>query len=553
MGFVMSAQNLSPRRDRFSRRDLFRAGAAAALASQLSDSDVLGASPAPALRLGADLYQSIGVRPLINCKGTYTIISGSLTLPEVKQAMLEASKHFVHLDELMEAVGRRLAELTGAESGIVTCGCAAALTHATAAAVAGADPEKIQRLPDLTGLKDEVIAPLYSRNVYDHAIRMLGVKIVDVENEQELRAAIGPRTALVMVLGSPQDSGLFGLEPIAAIARAHGVPVLVDAAAEDLTIPNVHLERGADLVAYSGGKALRGPQSAGLLLGHKLLVQAAWLHSAPHHAFGRPMKVGKEDIVGMLAAVEMWVRRDHQAEWATWASWLDQIARGVAGLPSLTSEVLQPAGLSNRSPRLVIHWDSDRLGITGEELERHLWKGDPRIALGGSTGNRRTAGESTVTIMPWQMQPGDAEVVAGVLRHVLSEPPRFEQPQPPAGEAAKLAGQWDLHLDFVLGSAEHRLFFEQQAADLTGSHAGEMTSGDLSGWIEGRDVHFKSVHRYEGSQFGFEFHGQVEREAGPSQTMAGEVDLGEYGGAHWSARRRRFGEPDAPVRPVKNV
>ncbi len=553
MGFAVCGENLSPRRDRFSRRDLFRAVSAAALTSQLTDSAAFGASPARALRLGADLYESIGVRPLINCKGTYTIISGSLTLPEVKQAMLEASKHFVHLDELMEAVGRRLAELTGAESGIVTCGCAAALTHATAAAVAGADPEKIQRLPDLSGLKDEVIAPLYSRNIYDHAIRMLGVKIIDVESEQELRAAIGPRTALVMVLGSPEDSGPFGLAPIAAIARAHGVPVLVDAAAEGLTIPNVHLQRGADLVAYSGGKALRGPQSAGLLLGDKRLVQAAWLHSAPHHALGRPMKVGKEDIVGMLAAVEMWVRRDHQAEWTTWTGWLDQIAHAVAGLPSLTSEVLQPAGLSNRSPRLVIHWDSNRLGITGEEVERHLWQGDPRIALGGSTGNRRTAAESTVTIMPWQMQPGDAEVVAGVLQRVLAEPPRFEPPQRPGGEAAQLAGQWDLHLDFVLGSAEHRLFFEQQAADLTGSHAGERTSGDLSGWIEARDVHFKSVHRHEGSQFSFDFHGKVQGEAGPSQTMAGEVDLGEYGEAHWSARRHRYGESPAPERPVKNV
>ena len=171
-----------------SRRDLFRGASLVAAAGLLRGSVPSWAAPVPALSFGSDLYQSIGVRPLINCKGTFTILSGSLTPPEVKTAMLEASKHFVHIDELMEGVGKRLAELTGAESGIVTCGCAAALTHATAAAIAGGDSEKINRLPDLTGLRNEVIAPRYSRNVYDHAIRMLGTKIVEVESEDGLHA-----------------------------------------------------------------------------------------------------------------------------------------------------------------------------------------------------------------------------------------------------------------------------------------------------------------------------------------------------------------------------
>ena len=250
------------------------------------------------MSFGSDMYQSIGVRPVINAKGVFTMLSGSLMLPECRQAMQQASRNFVQIDELMEAVGKRLAELTGAESAIVTCGCAAALAHATAACLAGGDPEKIHRLPNPDGLKSEVIVPSYSRNIYDQSVRMVGPKIISVANEEEMRMAINDRTAMAMLVGSPRDRGPLGLKEVAAIAHEHDVPVLLDAAAEALTIPNVHLERGADLVAYSGGKALSGPQSSGLLIGRKDLIQAAWLNSAPHHAFGRPMKVGKEDIMG---------------------------------------------------------------------------------------------------------------------------------------------------------------------------------------------------------------------------------------------------------------
>jgi len=302
-----------------SRRALFRNGGlfAAGMAVPAASS---GAKAAGKLKIGAELYELIGVRPIINANGPITLFSGSVILPDVRDAMAEASRRYVHLDELMEAVGSRLAEITGAEFGIVTSGCSAALVHATSACIAGGAPERIQRLPDLLGLKDEVVAPVDSRNVYDHAVRMLGVKIINVSNERELRAAVGPRTALVMVLAKTADrSETLWLEHIVPIAHEQNIPVLVDAAAEDLSIPNVHLERGADLIAYSGGKAFRGPQSTGLLIGRNDLVQAAWLNSAPHHAFGRPMKVAKEDIMGLLAAVEMWVERDHEAERRTWA------------------------------------------------------------------------------------------------------------------------------------------------------------------------------------------------------------------------------------------
>ena len=223
----------------------------------------------------------------------------------------------MHLDELTEAVGARLAALTGAEWGLVSNGCSAGLTLATAACVAGGNPDLHVRLPNLTGFpKDEAIIPTHSRNVYDAALRSVGVRVVEVSTLAEFEAALGPRAAMIYILAGPNaDNSPLNVKAIAPIAKAKGVPIVVDAAAEILTIPNVHLQNGATLVAYSGGKCLRGPQTAGMLLGRKDLVRAAWVHSAPHHGVTRSLKVGKEDAIGMLMAVEMWVKRDHEAEW----------------------------------------------------------------------------------------------------------------------------------------------------------------------------------------------------------------------------------------------
>ncbi len=500
-----------------------------------------------ALDVGPGLYESIGIKPLINCKGTFTIISGSLMLPEVRQAMAEASRHFVHIDELMDAVGARIAEITGAESAIVTTGCAAALAHATAGVIAGGDPEKIQRLPDMDGLPNEVIAPDYSRNVYDHAIRMVGARMVTVRNLTEMAAALGPGTAMVMVLASPSDAGEFGLQPIAALAHEHRIPVLVDAAAEGLTIPNIHLERGADLVAYSGGKALRGPQSAGLLMGRKDLIRAAWTNSAPHHASGRAMKVGKEDAMGMLAAVEMWVQRDHDAEWKTWMSWLEQISDSVQRIKGVATEVRYPVGLSNRSPRLEISWDGDALGSHGTEVERDLWDQDPRIVLAGGSGTEREGGRSSVSVVPWQMSPGDAAVVAEALYRRLEYPPARSVAGtrlPPA----KIDGAWDVQINYAGSPAQHSFYIEQFMDNLRGSHRGERTGGDLTGWVDGNHVHLLSRHRWEGAAFGFSFNGTMH-----GDQIVGDVDLGEYFTAEFNATRHEYRGPPPPARTQKNV
>src|SRR3954447_2065360 len=451
-----------------SRRSLFRQGGLLAAAQALGGGLQRAASAAP-LQLG-NLYRSIGVRPVINARGTFTIITGSTTLPEVKKAMEEASRSFVDMDELMDGVGKRLAELSGAEWGIVTAGCCAAITHCTASAIAGGNPERMQRLPNLTGLKNEVIVPEYSRNVYDHAVRMLGVKVIEVKTPAELESAFNERTALIYIFAGPGDEGPLGTKAVCDIARPHKVPVIVDAAAEGLTFPNLHLQRGATAVAYSGGKCLRGPQAAGLLLGDRNLLEAAWANSAPHHAFGRSLKVGKEEIMGMLAAVEAWKTRDHDAEYRDWQAQLDYISKEVTKVRGVTTRVEEPEGLSNRTPSLRIEWDATQLGITGQEVSKLLMESEPRIALGGASGVRPDRMKSSVTVTPWMLMPGDHKLVASRISGVLSNHPPFTNPSVPSGELASIAGQWRATLTFGRGSAEHRLVFEQQAASLLGTH-----------------------------------------------------------------------------------
>lgn len=355
-------------------------------------------------------FESIGVRPLINCMGTYTIISGSLMLPEAREAMEQASRAYVHLDELMEKVGERLAELMQCEYGIVTSGCAAALCQVTAACVAGNDQEKMKRLPDTTGMKNEVIAQSCHRHVYDHAIRMVGMKIVEVETLTDLESAINDKTAMLAIFGDAADRGQISVKQMAEVGKRHGIPTFVDAAAERPDVPNPYLSEGVDVVAYSGGKCLRGPQSSGLVLGRKDLLQAAFMNGAPHHALARPMKAGKEEIMSLLAAVEQWVRRDHDSEWKEWEHRLDVIADAALEFPSVTTDVRQP-GRSNVAPVLMINWDSSTLGIDSEEAYKRLSEGEPRIEV--------FTQENGIEIMPYMMEDGEDEVVAKRLSEVF--------------------------------------------------------------------------------------------------------------------------------------
>jgi uncharacterized pyridoxal phosphate-dependent enzyme len=513
------------------RRELFRRSGLLALFSTAAGRSV-SAAPAAAAETTGNVYRAIGVRPVINARGTFTIITGSQSLPEVKHAMDEASRSYVQLDELMDGVGKRLAEITGAPWGLITGGCAAAMTNMTAACIAGTDPERMQRLPNLDGLKNEVIIPEYSRNVYDHAIRMLGVKIVEVRDVSGLEAAFNPRTAMVYILAGPGDDGPLGTAVVAAVAKRHNVPLLVDAAAEILTFPNVHLQRGATAVAYSGGKCIRGPQAAGMLLGEKNLLQATWANAAPHHAYGRSLKVGKEEIMGLLAAVEAWKKRDHDAEWKRWQASLDQIAARVSAIQGVSTSVHQPEGLSNRTPSLRIKWDAAQVGITGTEVAKLLLDSEPRIVLGGGSGVRPDRMASSVSVTPYMMMPGEEKVVADRLFALLSKPPKFENPKVPQGAAAQIQGSWDVRIDYLRGSADHKLTFEQQGGSLKGIHKGEVLTGDVTGTATGNEVRFRGSHKIEGTSLFYDFTGKVS-----GNTMQGTVNLGEYGEARWTAKR----------------
>jgi len=524
-----------------SRRELFRRSALLTLPALFRGSTAAAALPAAApaaadgLRVGETIYQSIGVRPLINARGTFTIISGSRMLPEVRAAIDAAAQHHVHLDELMAAIGARLAELTKAEWGMVSSGCAAALTHATAACVAGGNPDLHVRMPNLTGFpKDEVIIPKHSRNVYDAAVRAVGVHVVEVGTGEELEAAFGPRTAMVYILAGPEaDKGPLSTRAVAQLANQKHVPVLVDAAAEILTVPNVHLENGATLVAYSGGKCLRGPQSAGLLLGRKDLVRAAWVHSAPHHGFARSMKVGKEEAIGMLMAVEMWVKRDHKAEWSRWLAWLNSIAAHVSRIDGVTTSISETTELSNRTPSLTIRWDRRRLGISGADLARHLLDTEPRIA---TPGGRDRGDEASISITPYMMSNGEEKIVAEKVYAALSTAPRPKAPAPASAPASDVAGQWDLRIEYVASSSTHTLHLKQVGNRLEGSHQGDFVSRDLSGTIEGNAIQISSSYtERHGDALSFRFTGNV---AGDS--MSGALDMGEYLTATWSAKKHDY-------------
>ena len=509
----------------FARREMFKLGSMFAAAQAFSRKAV--AAP---LELSTKLYESIGVRPVINSRGTFTIITGSQTLPEVKKAMDEASRHFVNMDELMDGVGKRLAEISGAEWGIVTNGCAAGIAHCTAAAVAGSNPERMQQLPVLTGLRNEVIIPKYSRNVYDHAVRMVGVRVVEVSDPSELESAFNERTAMVYILGGPGDDGPLGTRVIAAVAKRHGVPVLVDAAAEVLTLkPNVHLERGATAVAYSGGKCIRGPQAAAVIFGDKNWLQAAWLNSAPHHAFGRALKCGKEEIMGMLAAVEMWPKRDHKAEWKDWEARLSYIAERARKVEGVSAVIKQPSDdLSNRTPQLVLSWDGVKLGINGNQMRQTMLDTEPRVVVAGGGGTVK----STLSIVPYQMMPGEEKIVGEKIYSLLSKPPSMKQDGPPTGAAANVAGEWKVQMDFSRGSAAHSLTLAQDGLKLGGTHRGEFYSGKAAGEVAANTVKFHSSHRVHGTVLTYDFAGVVENGA-----MKGTVSMGEYGVARFTATK----------------
>jgi hypothetical protein len=350
--------------------------------------------------------------------------------------------------------------------------------------------------------------------------------------------------------GGATVSGPLALEKVAEMAKPHGIPILVDAAAEILTIPNVHLQKGASIVAYSGGKAIRGPQCAGLLLGRKDILMSAWQASSPHHGPGRDNKVGREETIGMLAAVEAWVKRDHQAEWKTWLGWLDTIDKRVAAIDGIKTAVREPTGLSNKSPTLTISWDPAKLGVTGEDIAEELATTKPRIALasGGGGGGRGAGAQSdpssaSVTITAWQMQPGEDRIVADRLHAVLSRPRPSKSPASPPAPTANLSGRWDVNVEFFSSKSQHTWILMQEGNQLRGSHKGEFSVRDVYGTIEKDQVKLRSQFTAPGDSLSFTFAGSLS-----GDTMSGSVYMGEYLNAKFTAKKNPYPAGSAAIR-----
>ncbi|QNL50760.1 aminotransferase class V-fold PLP-dependent enzyme [Olivibacter sp. SDN3] len=364
-----------------------------------------------------NLFQELGVRTFINAAGTYTAMTGSLMRPEVLETINSSSTTFCMLDELQDKVGERIANLVKAESAVVTSGCFSAMTLGLAGILTGMDEKKVEQLPHLDGtdMKSEVICQKGHNIVYSHALRNTGCKIVQIETAEELRKAINPKTAMLFFLHIQSDQGLIMHEEWVSIAREFDIPTMIDIAADVPPVSNLWKfhEMGFDLVCVSGGKAIRGPQSAGLLMGKKKFIDAARL-SMPPRGFniGRGMKVNKEEILGMYMALEKFIQADHDAEWQQQEESVKKIAVAVQSLPTVSTEIVVPP-LGNITPTLHIKWNPDQLGVKGVEVQEKLRAGNPSIEIGSAT-------DDEITITSWMLQPGQDLVVAAHLKAAMS-------------------------------------------------------------------------------------------------------------------------------------
>ena len=375
-----------------------------------------GASAAAARAGGAnrDVIRELGVRTFINAAGTYTSLTASLMPREVWNAMTVASRKYAPLQDLHDAVGKRIAELTKSEAALVSAGAASALAIGTAGVLAGTDRDKVRRLPDTRGMKNEVIIQKSHRNGYDHAVRNTGIRMIEVETAEELESAIHSRTAMMFFLQAADQRGQIGYEEFASLGKKHNIPTMIDAAADLPPVENFwkFTQAGFDLAVFSGGKGIKGPQSAGLLLGRKDLIAAGRQNSSPNSdSLGRISKVNKEELVGMMVAVEMFVNRNHKAVWKDWENRCDRIAGYVKGVKGVTTEVKVPE-LSNMVPHLHVNWDHDALGKTPRDAVKELREGNPSIEV-------RPGSREELVVAVWMLEPGEDRIVGKRLGQVL--------------------------------------------------------------------------------------------------------------------------------------
>ena len=373
------------------------------------------------------IYTRLGVKPLINGRGVWTYLSGTLELPEVRAAKQQAAMHYVDVFELQRAVGKRLAELSGAESGMITSGAAGAMAAATAACIGGSDPAMVWQLPDTTGLKHEVIM-FPGRNAFDSAIRLAGGKLVLAPTLAEVEQSFNDNTAMIYTTRTGEQ-----LEKLVVMAKKANVPLLLDQAAGIPPIDGIreYAKMGVDLYTFSGGKGLRGPQCSGLLFGRKDLIDAAVANYNPWEgSVCRPMKVGKEEIMGCLAAVEWWVKADLnklKKEWNTSLNRIKKLAESVPGVTAEISERREPY----RPPRVTLKWDEKAWGFAIADCDRQLREGDPRIEVLTTSNNpplvpavrekdaKLPARPDEMHIIAQTLRPGDDLIIGKRLREIL--------------------------------------------------------------------------------------------------------------------------------------
>jgi L-seryl-tRNA(Ser) seleniumtransferase len=377
---------------------------------------------------GEDYYAKLGVTKIINAAGTYTALTASIMPPAVQAAVARAAQHPVRLAELQTAAGEYIARKLQCEAALVTDGAASALTLGTAACMTRANRAAIHNLPtDLTGLKDEVVVQKAHRYEYDHAIRNCGAKFVQVETLAEYEAAFTEHTVMAHFFNAA-EGGQIGREDWVRVAHAHGVPCFNDAAADVPPISNLwnYTKMGFDLVTFSGGKGIRGPQNAGLLLGKKELIAAAAMNNAPgSDTIGRGMKVAKEQVVGMVAALDWFLAQTDEGMQSEFRRKAEKIAAQLKGIPSLTSNIAIPDVAANAVPHLLVRYDQQEVKIAPAAVMAELRKGTPSIELNPMTGRKHGGGlptdENTVVVGVWMLQPGEEDIVAQRLREVLEK------------------------------------------------------------------------------------------------------------------------------------
>src|SRR5262245_4842609 len=399
--------------NKMTRRRLLQAGAGAVVGGTLTTS----ADAAPTTK--SSVYEALGIKPVINAAGTMTALGGSIMPPDVAAAWVEASKHFVNLVELQDNVGERIAKLLGVEAALVTTGAAGAMLLGTAAVVTRGDRKLIPRLPDTTGMKNEVILQKAHHSCYDNQLTNVGVKLIDVVTAADVARAVSDKSALLFFMNISEAEGRISRKEWVELARKHNVPTLIDAAADVPPVGRLaeYAKVGFDLIAVSGGKAMRGPNDTGLLLGRKDLIDAAKLNANPNcGTIGRMMKVSKEDMVALWAAVERFVKTDPLAEAKEFDRRLGVIEAAVKGLSTVESERITPP-IANHVPHLILTWDEKRVRITRERVTKELADGDPSIRLARVVGT----GDKGLLISVLTLQEGEEQIVASRLAEILTK------------------------------------------------------------------------------------------------------------------------------------